>query len=129
MLWKAHTDIQFVGESTLAIAEYATGYMTKAEKGNMQNIWQSHQSVCSKLWSFGVRSLQSRKCGLYKASRLLLGGHLCGKSQTVKWVDVSQPKKQEARAEGSLETCSNQRAGSNSTDIFEANPIDTFYPE
>ena len=28
MLWKANMDIQYVGESTLAIAQYVTGYVT-----------------------------------------------------------------------------------------------------
>ena len=91
-------DIQFIGESTLAIAQYITGYVTKAEKSNMQDILQevsSHQSVYSKLWSFGLRSLRSRECGLYEASDLLLGDHLCGKSETIKWVDVTQPHHKE----------------------------------
>ena len=102
MLWKANMDIQFIAESTLAtIAQYVTRYVTKAEKTNMQDLWQevsSHQSIYSKLWSFGVRSLRSRECGLYEASDLLLGGdHLCGKSQTIKWVDVSQPHNRKRR--------------------------------
>ena len=89
-------DLQFVGESTLAIAHYVTGYVTKAEKSNMQELWQevsSHNSVYSKLWSFGVRSLRSRECGLYEASDLLLGDHLCGKSKTVKWIDATKQKR------------------------------------
>lgn len=32
LLWKANMDIQFVSESTLALAQYVTGYVTKAEK-------------------------------------------------------------------------------------------------
>ena len=93
MLWKANMDIQYIGESSLAIAQYITGYVTKAEKSNMQDVWQevsSHQSLYSKLWSFGVRSLRSREYGLYEASDLLLGDQLCGKSQTIQWVDVCQ---------------------------------------
>ena len=91
MLWKANMDLQYVGESSLAIAQYVTGYVTKAERSNMQELWpevSSHSSVYSKLFSFGVRSLRSRECGLYEASDLLLGDHLCGKSQTVKWIEV-----------------------------------------
>ena len=90
MLWKANMDIQFVAESTLALAHYVTGYVTKAERSNMQELWQeigSNQTVYSKLWSFGVRSLRSRECGLYEASDILLGDQLCGKSDTIKWVD------------------------------------------
>ena len=48
MLWKANIDLQYIGESSLAIARYVTGYMTKAERSNMQDIWQevsSHASI------------------------------------------------------------------------------------
>ena len=51
------------------------------------------KSVYSRLWSFGVRSLRCRECGLYEASDLLLGDHLTEKSNTDKWVDVSMPHK------------------------------------
>ena len=49
----------------------------------MQDLWQevsSHASIYSMLWSFRIRSIRSRECGLYEASDLLLGDHLCGKS-------------------------------------------------
>ena len=81
-------DIQFTAESSLTLAHYVTGYVTKAEKSNMQEVWQevnSNSSIYSKLWSFGVRSLRSRECGLYEGSSdLLLGDHLTEKSVTVK---------------------------------------------
>ena len=132
MLWKANMDIQFNGESSLAIAQYVTGYVTKAEKSNMQEVWQevsSHQTIYSKLWSFGVRCLRSRECGLYEASDLLLGDHLCGKSLTVKWVDVSQPHNRKRRLKDHSKLTKMRECNPNSTDIFEANLIDTFYPE
>ena len=84
----------------------------------MQELWQevsSHSSVYSKLFSFGVRSLRSRES---EASDLLLGDHLCGKSQTVKWIDVSRPQ----------ETPPSLQARGNE-DIFEDNLVDTFYPQ
>ena len=40
MLWKANMDIQFVAESSLALAHYVSGYVTKAERTNMQEVWQ-----------------------------------------------------------------------------------------
>ena len=132
MLWKANMDLQFVGESSLAIVQYVTSYMTKAEKSNMQDICHdvsSHKSVYSKLWSFGVRSLRSRECGLYEASDLLLGDHLCGKSQTLKWVDVSQPHNRKRRLKDHSKLAEIKERDPNSTDIFEANLIDNFYPE
>ena len=76
MLWQANIDIQYVAESSLA---YVSGYVTKAERSNMQEIWQEvskNKSVYSHLWRFGVRSLRFRECGLYEASDLLLGDHL-----------------------------------------------------
>ena len=125
-------DLQFIGESSLAIAYYVTGYVTKAERSNMQDLWQevsSHASVYSKLWSFGVRSLRSRECGLYEASDLLLGDHLCGKSVTIKWVDVSQPHNRKRRLMNHSRLVEMRESNPNSTAIFEDNVIDTFYPQ
>ena len=98
----------------------------------MQDLWQevsSHQSIYSKLWSFDVRSLRSRECGLYEASDLLLGDHLCGKSQTIKWVDVSQPHNRKRRLRDHSKLVEIQQRNPNSTEIFEDNLVDTFYPE
>ena len=89
MLWQANIDIQYVAESSLALAHYVSGYVTKAERSNMQEIWQEvseNKSVYSRLWSFSVQSLRFRECGLYEASDLLLGDHLNEKSDNVKWV-------------------------------------------
>ena len=96
MLWKANIDIQFVAESSLALAHY----VTKAEKSSMQEMWQEvseNKSIYGQLWNFGVRSLRSRECSLYEASELLLGDHLTEKSATVQWVDVSMPQKRSRR--------------------------------
>ena len=100
MLWKANIDIQFVAESSLALAHYVSCYVTKAERSNMQEIWQEvseNKSVYSCLWSFGIRSLRSRECGLYEASDLLLGDHLSEKSDAVKWIDTSACHKRNRR--------------------------------
>ena len=75
MLWKANMDVVCWG---IIVGHCSVCYWLhdKAEKSNMQDIWHdvsSHKSVYSKLWSFGVRSLRSRECGLYEASNLLLG--------------------------------------------------------
>ena len=77
-----------------------SGYVTKAERSSMQEIWQEvseNKSIYSRLWSFGIRSLRFRECGLYEASDLLLGDHLTEKSDTVKWVDASMPHKRSRR--------------------------------
>ena len=96
LLWKANLDIQFISENSLALAHYVTGYVTKAEKSHMHELWDeigSKEMLYSKLWSFGARSLRSRECGLYEASDILLGDHLCEKSETIQWIAADQPHK------------------------------------
>ena len=76
MIFSANMFLQYVGESSLAIAYFVSGYVTKVKRSNMQNMWEevsSHSSIYSKRWSFGICSLCSRECGLYD---LLLGDHL-----------------------------------------------------
>ena len=93
MLWKDNVDVRYVAESLLALAHYVSGYVTKAKKSNLQNIVSDNKSIYIQLWSFGVRSIRSRECGLFEASHLLLGDYLTKKSDTVKWVDISLPHK------------------------------------
>ena len=67
-----------MAESSLALSHYVTGYVTKAEKSSMQEVWQEFGesgSIYSHLWKLGMRALRSRECGLYEASDLLLGDH------------------------------------------------------
>ena len=131
LLWRANMDIQFTAESSLTLAHYVTGYVTKAEKSGMQEVWQevnANSSIYSKLWSFGVRSLRSRECGLYEASDLLLGDHLTEKSVTVKWVDVAMPHKRKRRLKSHAQLVQIEKNNPGSTDILEGNVVDIFYP-
>ena len=93
----------------------------------MQDVWQevnANSSIYSKLWSFGIRSLRSRECGLYKASDLLLDDQLAKKSVTVKWIDIAMPHKRKWRLKSqSYTTCWNEDIPG-STDILESSVID-----
>ena len=67
MLWKANIDVQFVAESSLALAHYVSGYVTKAERSNMQEIWQEvseNKSVLavSGALAFEVCAFESAAC-------------------------------------------------------------------
>ena len=89
-------DIQYIGESSGALCNYISGYITKGEKSHMQETWEeitSNKSIYSRLFSFGVRSLRSRECGLYEASDILLGDHLYSQSEEVQWIGVNQSEK------------------------------------
>ena len=131
LLWKANMDIQFISESSLALAYYVNGYVTKAEKSHMQDIWQEiskQESLYKRLWSFGVRSLRSRECGLYEAADVLLGDHLCEKSDTVHWISAEKPEKRKLRLKKYQELQELAKSDPDSVDMYQANIIDTFYP-
>jgi len=62
-------DVQYVAESSLALAHYVTGYITKAEKSHMQEVWdeiEEHGPLYNRSWKFGLKALQSHECGLYE---------------------------------------------------------------
>ena len=131
LLWQANIDIQFVSEKSLALANYVTRYVTKAEKSHMQEIFDctdSSQSNFSRLFSFGVRSLQSRECGMYEASDILLGDHLSEKSCTVQLIAVEKPHKRKRRLKNHTKLTELADNNPDSMEIFEKNLIDDYYP-
>ena len=96
MLWRANMDLQYISETSLALTEYVSGYVTKAEKSNVQDIWNdisNSDSVYKRLFQFGMRSMRLREVGLYEASDILLDDHLHEKSATVQWIGVDMPHK------------------------------------
>ena len=98
----------------------------------MQEIWQEvgeNKSIYSRLWSFGIRSLRFRECGLYEASDLLLGDHLSEKSDTVKWIDVSMPHKRSRKLKNHKLLKEIAEHNPDNEDIFEENLINHFYPQ
>ena len=130
-LWKANLDIQYVADSSLALAHYVTAYVTKAEKSHMQELWEDiseQESLYKKLWSFGVRSLRSRECGLYEAADILLGEHLYEKSDAVQWISIERPDKRKVRIKGYRELQQMAESDPDSNDLYQANLIDNFYP-
>ena len=88
-----------------------------------------NKSTYSRLWSFGVRSLRSRECGLYEASDLLLSDHLTEKSATIKWVDVSMPQKRSRRLKDHKVLEQMAKHNPDNEDIYEDNLLDTYYPQ
>ena len=74
MLWRANMDLQYISETSLALTEYVSGYVTKAEKSNVQDIWNdisNSDSVYKCLFQFGMRSMRSREVRLYEASDVI----------------------------------------------------------
>lgn len=83
-------------------------------------------STAGSSWSFGIRALRSRECGLYEASDLLLGDNLCSKSVTVVYVDVSRPHKRSRRLKDLKDMA---ECDPESEDIFEQNLYNDYYPK
>ena len=71
----------------------------------------------------------TRECGLYEASDLLLGDHLCEKSDTVKWIDISMPHKRNRRLKDHKMLQEIAKENPHTENIFEDNLIDTYYPQ
>ena len=88
---------------------------------SMQEVWQEvsdSKSVYSRLWKFGVRALRSRESSLYEACDIILGDHLCEKSDTVQWVDVSMPHKRKHRLKHHKELVKMEATDPDSEDII-----------
>ena len=130
LLWKANIDIQFVAESCLALSHYVTGYVAKAEKSSLQEMWQEisdDSTLYGCLWKFGIRALKSRECGLYEASDLLLGDHLLEKSETVQYIPVGMPHKRRCRLKNHSYLKELAETNPESEDIFMEDIIGTHY--
>ena len=124
-------DIQFISESSLALAQYATGYITKAEKCHMQQTWEEISDddlLYKKLYKFGIKSLPTRECGLYEAFGLLLGDDLCEKSDTIQFVSTDMPHKWR-RVKKYKELKEMLETDPDSDTPFEPNLLDDFYPK
>ena len=80
------------------------------------------------VWCFGIRSLQSRECGLYKAADLILGDH-CVKSVSTQWLDATWPHKRKRRLMNHEKLRKLQKSNTQLTEIFEPNLIDNYYPQ
>ena len=130
-LWKANMDIQFCSESSLALAHYVSGCVTKAEKSNLQDVWKDiseNKSIYSRLFSFAVKCLRTREVGLYEASDLLTSEHLYSKSVVVQWIDVSMPDKRSRRLKDYSVPKELEKTDPDCADIYKDGLIDTFYP-
>ena len=130
-LCKANVDIQYVAESSPALAGYVTAYVTKAEKSNLQDVWSeiaSSGTIYSQLWSFGTRALKSREVGLYEASDLLLSNHIAEKSVTVQFVNARLPSKRSRMLKKMSDLRKLNGIDPDSEDVFVPTLIEDHYP-
>lgn len=97
----------------------------------MQDVWEkvsNAKTVYHSLFSFALKQLRTRECGLYEACDLLRGDHLCEKSVTVKWVDVRMPHKRTRRLKSHSVLKEMEKNDPDSENIFEEDIFSDYYP-
>uniref|UniRef100_A0A1X7UXI1 ATP-dependent DNA helicase n=1 Tax=Amphimedon queenslandica TaxID=400682 RepID=A0A1X7UXI1_AMPQE len=131
LLGKAN-DVSFTSECSLALANYVSGYVTKAERGHMQDLWQDildDRGIYSKLFRIGIRCLDNRPIGLYETCDILLGEPHCRKSREVSWINVEMPHKRKRNLTKKLSEVEEIAANDPSTEEFYGEGLVThFYP-
>lgn len=128
LIWAANMDIQFIGEYTMALDKYITGYITKPERNATKELWEQSSkdsSLRSQLKSFSLKCLKSREAGIYEAFDKILGFQMCEFSTKVTWVNTFEPEK---RRKMVLPKHELEKLAGGSTKIFRSNSSDDYYP-
>jgi hypothetical protein len=121
---------QFIGEKSMVINRYVTGYVSKKEHGVLDDVWEAiekHKSSIGNYISLGMRMLRYREMGAPEASMKALGLPFCGFSDEIMYlptataehrrrvlVDVDEAKKREKQDKKST--------------VYKPNLVDTYYP-
>ncbi len=130
-LWKSNIDIQYIAESSMALAGYVTSYVTKAEKSDLQDVWAdlaSSGDLYSRLWKFAKNCLKKREVGLYQACDLLVGESLYSKSATVQFVNARFPNKRNRKLKDYKQLKALYEQDPDTKDMFMSNLVDVHYP-
>lgn len=68
--------LQYILTISVALNNYITRYISKAEKNNTEEIWNecnNNKSLKGALKSFALKSLKNREIGVYEVTDKLLG--------------------------------------------------------
>ena len=82
-------DIQYIHEKSMVLNRYITCYVTKKEKSMIDTVWEdcnNKKTLQGALKSFALKSFQNREIGAYEVADRILGHHLYGKSDFVKYL-------------------------------------------
>ena len=127
---EANVDVQYIGESSWSLGKYVTSYVTKAEKVELQDLWQelSNRSLSSRLWSLGMKALTHRSCGAYEAADRLLSTHLYGKSDSIRFINTNEPSVRNRNLKPYKDLLALKESCPESSDIYTSSYIDDYYP-
>jgi hypothetical protein len=104
--------------------------MTKHEKSELQEMWDEicHESLRSRLWSLGLKALNSRQCGAYEAADRLLGTRLYRMSDSIKFINTNLPENRKRCLKPYNSLLELGQLDPDSTDIFCKSLLDDVYP-
>ncbi|XP_073975183.1 uncharacterized protein [Rhodnius prolixus] len=122
-----NVDVQFVKDGDLRLVIYVTSYISKNEKTELEDLWADicKESNRKALWSLGLKKLTHRQIGLYETIDRLLGHHLYGKSEDMRYISTTfrENRKRCLKPYNQL-----QNMPANSTDIYLKSWLDDYYP-
>lgn len=128
LLWASNVDLQYIGETSMALDRYITSYITKAEKNATEKIWEelnSNKSLKSRLYTLGLANFKARELGIYEVCDKLNGFKMCQFSNKVKFLNVFE-KKERTRSIKKMSEL--DKMAPESKNIFHTNTIDDYYP-
>ncbi len=128
LAWEANTDIQYIGEESMALDRYISSYITKKEKNATHKIYEDcnkSSSLKSKLYKHAMQTFKSRECGIYEAFDKLYGAKMCEFSHQVYWLNTNMYNKRTRRLKDRNEIL---KMNEEDTKIFFDNIVDTYYP-
>jgi len=130
ILLQANVDVQYIGESSWSLAKYVMSYITKAEKMELEELWEelTHKSLNTRLWSICLKALTHRQCGAYEAADRLLGTHLYEKSESIRFVNTNLPQNRNCILKSLKELEEIKKNDPTSENINTNSYIDTHYP-
>ena len=138
LLWKANMDIQSIAENSLAHAHYVRHRIRNESREKQPSrslarsgIEQEYIQSTMELWrsQFAVSGMWLIRSYFDIYIYILLGDHFCGKSETVKWMDVSVPHKRTRRLKDHKKLQELKGQDPKSTEIFENSLTDVCYPK
>ncbi|XP_073990954.1 uncharacterized protein [Rhodnius prolixus] len=122
-----NVDVQFVKDGDLRLVIYVTSYISKNEKTELEDLWADicKESNKKALWSLGLKKLTHRQIGLYETVDRLLGHHLYGKSEDMRYISTTFRENRKLCLKPYNEL---KNMPANSTDIYLKSWLNDYYP-
>jgi ATP-dependent DNA helicase PIF1 len=128
VIWGGNMDLQFIGEDSMVLDRYVTGYITKPEQNATKKLWEDAQkakTLRGKLKSYSLQYFKSREAGIYEVCDKLLSFPLYDFSTKVQWINT-YPKQNRQRLLKRYNDIKNLH--NDDTDLFYNNMVDDYYP-